>query len=73
MPDAQVVPSDYGWAIDEVPGHDAPDPTHGSHGEAVAHGREVAEQQRGQLGDPRQDGRMREKDFHGRDPRTIPA
>jgi Uncharacterized protein conserved in bacteria (DUF2188) len=70
MSDVHVVPSGDGWAL-EVDGREG-DPF-GTQDEAIQWGRRLAEQENGELVIHGQDGRIRDKDSHGNDPRDIPG
>ena len=70
MPDVHVVPSGNLWAC-EIDGHTRS--TNETQEEAIKEGRGLAEDQNSELVIRGQDGRMREKDSHGNDPRNIPG
>jgi Uncharacterized protein conserved in bacteria (DUF2188) len=70
MPDVHVVPSGNLWAC-EIDGHTRS--THETQEEAIKEGRGLAEDQNSELVIHGQDGNIREKDSHGRDPRNIPG
>ena len=70
MPDVHVVPSGNQWAC-EIDGNKRS--THGTQQEAIEKGRGLAEQQNSELVVHGEDGKIREKDSHGNDPRDIPG
>ena len=70
MPDVHVVPSGEQWAC-EVGGNNRS--THDTQGEAIKQGRFLAEEQNSELVIHGKDGKIREKDTHGNDPRNIPV
>jgi hypothetical protein len=70
MADVHVVPSGDQWAC-EVDG--AQRSTHSTQDDAVTAGRQLAEQEQGELVVHGQDGQIREKDSHGNDPRDVPG
>ena len=70
MSDVHVVPSGSEWAL-EVDGTKYE--TFRTQNEAITRGRQLAEQEGGELVIHGQDGRIREKDSHGNDPRDIPG
>jgi Uncharacterized protein conserved in bacteria (DUF2188) len=65
-----VVPQASRWGI-EVSGEIRS--THESQEEAINEGRGLAEQEQGELVIHGEDGKIREKDSHGNDPRDIPG
>jgi hypothetical protein len=70
MPDVHVVPNGNLWAC-EIDGNIRS--THETQEEAIKEGRGLAEDQNSELVIHGQDGRIREKDSHGNDPRNIPG
>ncbi len=70
MADVHVVPQGDEWAV-EVDGDTRS--THSTQDEAVRAGREVAEQEQGELAVHGADGQIRDKASHGNDPRDIPG
>ena len=68
--DVHVVPSGNLWAC-EIDSNIRS--THETQEEAIKEGRGLAEDQNGELVVHAQDGRIREKDSHGNDPRNIPG
>jgi hypothetical protein len=70
MSDVHVVPSEGRWAC-QMNGNTRS--THDTQGEAIKHGRHLAEEQAGELVIHAEDGSVREKDSHGNDPRDIPG
>lgn len=70
MPDVHVVTSGGEWAL-EVGGDIRS--THRTQDEAIGEGRQLAEQEQGELVIHGEDGQIREKDSHGADPREIPG
>ena len=70
MSDVHVVPHGDVWAL-EVAG-DKQESFH-TQAEAIRRGRELAEREQGELVVHGEDGRIREKDSHGHDPRDIPG
>jgi Uncharacterized protein conserved in bacteria (DUF2188) len=70
MPDVHVVPEGNLWAC-EIDGNIRS--THETQEEAIKEGRGLAEDQNSELVIHGQDGRIREKDSHGNDPRNIPG
>jgi hypothetical protein len=70
MPDVHVVPRGNEWAL-EVGGQVRS--THSTQSEAVSRGRQVAEQEQGELVVHGKGGEIREKDSHGNDPRDVPG
>jgi hypothetical protein len=69
MPDVHVVPNGNLWAC-EIDGNIRS--THETQEEAIKEGRGLADQN-SELVIHGQDGRIREKDSHGNDPRNIPG
>ena len=70
MPDVHVVPSGEQWAC-EIDGNKRT--TNATQQEAIKQGRHFAEDQSAELVIHGQDGKIREKDSHGNDPRDIPG
>ena len=70
MSDVHVVLQGDGWAL-EVAGDKRE--SFDTQDEAIRRGRELAEQEQGELVIHGQDGRIREKDSHGHDPPDIPG
>jgi hypothetical protein len=70
MPDVHVVPSGDDWAL-EVNGNQRH--RYRTQNEAITRGRQMAEDEHGELVIHGQDGQIREKDSHGNDPREIPG
>jgi len=70
MPDVHVVPSGDQWTV-EIGGNKRS--THATQEEAIRHGRQLAEEQASELVIHGEDGKIREKDSHGNDPRDIPG
>ena len=68
MPDVHVVPEGNLWAC-EIDGNIRS--THETQEEAIKEGRGLAEAQNSELVIHGKDGRIREKDSHGNDPRDI--
>jgi Uncharacterized protein conserved in bacteria (DUF2188) len=68
MADVHVVPQASRWRL-EVNGEVGP--TYETQEEAIREGRKVAKQEQGELVLHGQDGKIREKDSHGHDPRNI--
>lgn len=62
-----VVPHGEGWAVRGA-GNSRVTSTHDSQMEATRAGRQIASKQRSELVIHGRDGRIREKDSHGRDP-----
>ena len=62
-----VVPHQNGWAVKRE-GADRASSTHRTQSEAIERGREVAQNQRSELFIHGWDGRIRERDTHGKDP-----
>jgi hypothetical protein len=67
-----VVPSADGWAVKRE-GQDEPLSTHDRQDDAITAGREQARQDEVELVVHGADGRIREKDSEGNDPRDIPG
>jgi len=70
MSDVHVVPSGDGWAL-EVDGEERE--AFDTQDEAAQKGRQLAEEENGELVIHGQDGQIREKDSHGNDPRDTPG
>jgi len=70
MSDVHVVPHGDSWAL-EVAGDKQE--TFDTQDEAISRGRELAEQEQGELVIHGEGGQVREKDSHGNDPRDIPG
>jgi Uncharacterized protein conserved in bacteria (DUF2188) len=70
MSDVHVVPNGDGWPL-EVDGQERD--TFDTQDEALQEGRQLAEDQNGELVIHGEDGQIREKDSHGNDPRNIPG
>ena len=70
MPDVHVVPQGSDWGV-EVGGNIRS--THSTQDEAIRQGRHLAEDQNSELVIHGRDGKIREKDSHGNDPRDIPG
>jgi len=70
MSDVHVVPHGDSWAL-EVAGNKQE--TFDTQDEAIQRGRELAEQEHGELVVHGGGGQVREKDSHGNDPRDIPG
>jgi hypothetical protein len=70
MPDVHVISEGTLWAC-EIDGNIRS--THETQEEAIKEGRGLAEDQNSELVIHGQDGRIREKDSHGNDPRNIPG
>ena len=70
MSDVHVVPQGDSWAL-EVAGDKRE--SFDTQDEAIRRGRELAEQQQGELVIHATDGKIREKDSHGHDPRNVPG
>jgi Uncharacterized protein conserved in bacteria (DUF2188) len=70
MPDVHVVPNGNLWAC-EIDGNIRS--THETQEGAIKEGRGLAEEQNAELVIHGQDGRIREKDSHGNDPRDVPG
>ncbi|MGH6897662.1 MAG: DUF2188 domain-containing protein [Geminicoccaceae bacterium] len=62
-----VVPHDWGWAVKPAGGSRASS-VHDTQREAIDRAREVARNQGSELFVHGRDGRIRERDSHGRDP-----
>ena len=70
MADVHVVLSGEAWAL-QVDGEKSD--TFSTQNEAITRGRQLAEEQQGELVIHAEDGEIREKDSHGNDPRDIPG
>jgi hypothetical protein len=70
MADVHVVPRGDQWAC-EVGGERRSH--HATQAEAIKRGGELADQERGELVIHRADGKIREKNSHGNDPRDVPG
>jgi uncharacterized protein YdaT len=70
MSDVHVVPHGDSWAL-EVAGNKQE--TFDTQKEAVRRGRQLAEQEHGELVVHGEAGQVREKDSHGNDPPSIPG
>jgi hypothetical protein len=71
MADIHVVPDGDRWKVERAGGESIDSfPTQA---EAIAVGREAAEAEQGELVIHGADGRIREKDSHGHDPRDVPG
>ena len=70
MSDVHVVPEGDRWAC-EI--DDKVRSTHRTQDEAVQQGRQLAEDENGELVIHGEDGKIREKDSHGNDPRNVPG
>jgi hypothetical protein len=70
MSDVHVVPSGDDWAL-EVEGEQRD--TFRTQNEAITRGRQVAEEEQGELVVHGEGGEVRQKDSHGNDPRDIPG
>ena len=62
-----VVPHKDGWAVKPAGGQRASS-VHGTQGEAIAKGKEIAQNQAAELIVHGRDGRIREKNSYGNDP-----
>ena len=62
-----IVPRKGGWAVQPAGGGRASS-VHGTQAEAIARGRETARKQQSELLIRGREGRIRERDSHGRDP-----
>jgi hypothetical protein len=62
-----IVPHEGRWAV-KPEGAKQPSSTHSTQREAIDRGRQVAEDRGGELLIHGRDGRIRERDSHGRDP-----
>lgn len=62
-----IVPRGGGWAVQPA-GAGRAASVHGTQAEAIARGREAARNQQSELLIHGRDGRIRERDSHGRDP-----
>jgi hypothetical protein len=70
MSDVHVVPSGDDWAL-EVEGEQRD--TFRTQNEAISRGRQLAEEEQGELVVHGEGGEVRQKDSHGNDPRDIPG
>ena len=70
MSDVHVVPSGDDWAL-EVEGQQRD--TFRTQNEAITRGRQLAEEEQGELVVHGEGGEVRQKDSHGNDPRDIPG
>jgi hypothetical protein len=70
MADVHVTPSGEVWAL-QVDG-DKRD-SFSTQNEAITRGRQLAEEERGELVIHGEDGEIREKGSHGNDPRDVPG
>jgi hypothetical protein len=70
MADVHVIPSGEVWAL-QVDG-DKRD-SFSTQNEAITRGRQLAEEERGELVIHGEDGEIREKGSHGNDPRDVPG
>jgi uncharacterized protein DUF2188 len=70
MGDVHVVPSGEAWTL-QVDGEKRD--TFSTQNEAVTRGRQLAEEERGELVVHGEGGEIREKDSKGNDPRDIPG
>jgi hypothetical protein len=70
MADVHVVPSGEVWAL-QVDGEKRD--IFSTQNEAITRGRQLAEEQRGELVIHGEDGQIREKHSHGTDPQNIPG
>ena len=70
MADVHVVPSGEAWAL-QVDGEKRD--AFSTQNEAITRGRQLAEDQQGELVIHGKDGEIRDKDSHGNDPRDIPG
>ena len=70
MADVHVVPSGDTWGL-QVDGEKRD--TFSTQNEAITRGRQLAEEEQGELIIHGQDGAIREKDSHGNDPRDVPG
>jgi hypothetical protein len=68
--DVHVVPSGDDWAL-EVEGEQRD--TFRTQNEAITRGRQLAEEEQGELVVHGEGGEVRQKDSHGNDPRDIPG
>lgn len=67
MPNQHIVPHPDGWAVKPEGGERASS-VHPTQADAIDRGREVAQNQGTELLIHGRDGRIRERDSHGRDP-----
>jgi hypothetical protein len=70
MSDVHVVPSGDDWAL-EVEGRQRD--SFRTQNEAITRGRQLAEEEQGELVVHGEGGEVRQKDSHGNDPRDIPG
>jgi hypothetical protein len=70
MSDVHVVPSGDDWAL-EVEGEQRD--SFRTQNEAITRGRQLAEEEQGELVVHGEGGEVRQKDSHGNDPRDIPG
>ena len=70
MSDVHVVPSGDGWAL-KVDGQERD--TFNTQDEAAQQGRQLAEEENGELVIHGEDGQIRKKASHGNDPSDIPG
>jgi hypothetical protein len=70
MTDVHVVTTDGGWAL-EVDGQERG--SFDTQDEAIQQGRQLAEEEQGELVIHGEGGQIRQKDSHGSDPREIPG
>lgn len=70
MSDVNVVADGEGWAL-EVDGQKRD--TFSTKSEAIIQGRQMADEEQGELVIHGQDGQIREKDSDGNDPRNVPG
>jgi hypothetical protein len=70
MADVHVVPNGEAWAL-QVDGEKRD--TFSTQNEAIARGRQLADEQQGELVIHGEDGEIREKASHGNDPPDIPG
>ena len=69
MADQHVVPHEDGWAIRREGGKRVTS-VHGTQTEAIARAREIAQNQRSEVVIHRRDGKIRDSDSYGNDPRS---
>ena len=70
MSDVHVVPSGGDWAL-EVDGQKRD--SFSTQNEAITRGRQLAEREQGELVIHGEDGQIRDKGSHGKDPRDVPG
>jgi hypothetical protein len=70
MADVHVVPSGEAWTL-QVDGEKRD--TFSTQNEAITRGRQLADDEQGELVIHGEDGEIREKTSHGNDPRDIPG